>query len=323
MSLPTISKTWTISANNRIPYTSLNNTLATYFLGVKNFLVAHGYTVKGSGNGTTGAMDATDRWITAANVNTRGAAAGNAQSWVVLTDANGADLCLTYQGATDDVGRISFSTGSLFVAAGTPQNQPTATDEVVITSANTLISTNTTQDRLWFGWVDSTSKLCRFAVARNGSWTGQLWGLELVGSSAISGAVVVWSPLIWGFSFAQNAGLVGAVTAGFTRVTASAVATTCSMVIGYEKFGASQSYFSNTKTPLQGAKGFPAVPIYIGSTTTGARGKFGKLFDTWLGRADGADGDLYGSAQFIGIAGYSGAGTGLWPWDGNSSPVLL
>jgi hypothetical protein len=327
MGLPTIQKTWTITANNRIPFVSLNGTMASYFFGMKAFLKAHGYTVKGSCNGTTGAMDAVDRWVSAADVTTRGNGAANAQSWIVLTDANGVDLLLTYQGATDDVARISFSQGALFVVAGTPNQQPTATDEAVMSSGATLINATASQDRVWFGWVDSTSKLCRFAIARNGAFVGTLWGLELTSTSALAGANVVWSPRVWGFAWLTNASLLPTsnAVAGAARVTASSVGTTCQMTPGCERYAANTFPWANKKLPLQGATGYPAIPIMIGSLTANARGKFALLFDHWAGRmSGGADGDLYGTMSFIGVAGYAAAGgSGCWPWDGVTSPVLL
>lgn len=325
MPLPSIVKTWSISTNNRIVFVSLNDTMANYLLGVKNFLKnTGGYTVKGSSNGTTAAMDGTDRWITSANAATRNSASGAAQSWFVFTDGNGCDLLLTYQGSTDDVARISYSIGGLFVAAGTAVNQPTATDEAVISSAISLINNTTSLDRIWFGWVDSTKKLCRFQISRNGAFTGIVWGLELT-SPVISGAVVVWTPAVWGFgAAAATSNIVLGNVSGVARVTAGSAGTTCSIKYGIEVFGNSFTTWGNTKLELQGGKEYPAFPISIASVTTGARGKFANLFDTWLGRTTGGDeGTVYGQGTHIGVSGlHNGTGSTLWPWN-NTSPVLI
>lgn len=323
MSLPTVVKTWTITSNNRIPFISLLDTMQRYLFGVKAFLKSHGYTVKGSASAGTGAMDGVDRWTLSTDVTPRGAAAGNSQAWVVLTDANGCDLLLAFQGATDDVARISYSAGGIFVAAGTPQNQPTATDEAVISTGLTLINGTASQDRMWFGWVDSTSKLCRFMIARNGLCTGVLWGLELVGSSTVTGGVVVWSPVVWGFGFVSGSNSGG--TVGVARVLASSVGTTCVMVWGWETVANQAAVWGNVKIELQGARSYHALPLYVGSTTTGARGKFGALFDQWVGRTSGGvDGEVYGSLRLIGVSGFS-ANTGglLWPWDNTTTPILI
>lgn len=92
MTLPALQKSWLFSTNNRISFVSLNDTMARLLFGIKNFLVGTvGYTVKYSCDGTTGptsANDHTDRWLSFSSCTTRGAAAGNPQSFIVLTDSN-------------------------------------------------------------------------------------------------------------------------------------------------------------------------------------------------------------------------------------------
>lgn len=326
MSLPTVFKTWVISPNNRIAFVSLIDTMGKYLFGVKAFLKTNGYTVKGSCDGTTGSMDSTDRWASGANVATRATIAGAAQSWVVLTDGNGCDILLTYQGASDDIARISFSPGGLMVAAGTPAQQPTATDEQVIASATSLILATASADRLWNGWVSSDRKNCRFAIARSAAWVGITWGVEAVQSTVVT---AVFNPPVWGFAFTPAnlagtlAGLYGGYVAstrgGLAKTVVSSVAFSCQCYIGSEMYNATPTTFGNTKTELQGAVGYPMFPLAIGSNTAGASGKVGNLLDWWLGRTATADADVYGALQFIVVG---TAGGVVWPWDGITSPVL-
>ena len=325
MALPTLVRTWSISPNNRILYVSYFDTMQRYLHGVKTFLKAHGYVCKGSASAGTGAMDGVDRWALSADVTPRSATAiaATSQAWIVLTDGNGCDLLLAYQGGTDDVARISFSAAGLFVASGTPEHQPTATDEVVITSGTTLISTPTSADRLWFGWVDSEHKMCRFAIAHQGLFVGRVWGLELVGSVAVTGSIVTWAPAVWGFAYnAQQSNNINPVGQG--RVIASSVPTTVSFSWGFEFKAADAAALGNNKLILQGARGYQAVPMAIGSTTIGAQGPYGTLYDQWVGRGQtGIDGDVYGGHALIGVAGlFGGTGACLWPWDGTTTPVL-
>lgn len=321
MTTPITVKTWNISPCNRIPFVSLLGTMGAYLLGVKNWLVSHGYTVKGSCNGTTGAMDAVDRWVTAADVATRATIAGAAQSWIVLTDANGANTLFAYQGASDDVARISFSPLGDFVAAGTPAQQPTAVGERVIASGLSLITNTASGDRLWSGWVTSDSKMFRMAIARAGVWAGRHVGVELFTSIAVSPMTL--SPAVWGFVIDPAASTVGnGTTVGVTRPIVSGSGVAADMKFGIETFGNSSTLFTTVKPEAQGATGYPAFPLSIGSSTTGARGKFGDLIDAWQGRTTGAsDGDTYVSATFIAMGGYNGSGSGMWPWDG-STPVM-
>jgi len=331
MAMPAKQKTWTVSANNRIPFVTLNDTMSKYLFGVKEFLKTNGYTIAGSSNGTTGGTpgtpDGVDRWITSANVTTQGANAASAQSWVILTDGNGVQILLTYQGAAAQNARFSFSPGALFVVAATSQNQPTATDEQVFSPAtNDVINSTGSLDRSWFGWVDSQSKLCRFAIARNQVFVGQLWGVELV-ASVVAGAGTTWSPAVWGFALPANSDTwAGGSVVGLARPTVSSSSVNVSAKWAVEQFGNSSTDTSihNSKAEMQGALGFPVVPIGIGSTTAGGQGKLGNLYDFWYGRGSGgSDGDVYQNKQYVGVAGFRGnTGSLIWPWDGATTPVL-
>jgi hypothetical protein len=331
LGLPAKQKTWTITPNNRIAFVSLNDTMSKYLFGVKAFLKAHGYTVAGSSNGSTGgtagAPDGVDRWTTSANATTRGAAAGNAQSWVILTDGSGVQILITYQGGSDDIARLSFSPTAAFSVAATTQNQPTAADEQVF-STLTLINSTANLDRNWFGWVDSQSKLCRFGIARNQVFVGQMWGVDLV-SSVVTGTGTTWSPAVWGFALPAVTDTFSSAsfTTGKARPTVSSSPVSVNCLWAVEQFGGAGTHIAitNSKAEFQGAIGFPVIPIGIGSSTASAQGKLGNLFDMWSGRGNtgGADGDTYGNKAFIGVAGFRGnTGSLLWPWDGATTPVL-
>lgn len=322
MALPTITRTWTISPNNRIQYVSLNDTMARYLFGIKQFLVAGGYTVRGSSDGSAGAMDLTDRWITFANVTTRGASAAAPQSWIVLRDGNGVDILLAYQGASDDVCRISFSPGQLFAAAVTPTHQPTAADEQLVKAAATAIGVSATIDRIWFGWRSSDNKACRFAIARNNAWLGFQWGIEDFTHALVAPAVI--SPPVWGFALQTGTSYVRTSTqAGVSRVVISGTPYSCTAILAIETFADSAIFASTIKPELQGA--YLVHPISVGSSTSGARGKLGNLIDHWTGRSDAEHGVTYGLLQFLSVGNYvfTGGSSGLWPWDGATTPVLF
>jgi len=325
MSLPTLQKTWLFSLNNRIAYVSLIDGLSSLVFGVKAYLKTQGYVVKGSCDGTTGAMDAVDRIASKTNFQTRNASAGAAQSWIVLTDASGVDTLITYKGATDDAATVAFSPGGHYVAAGTSNQKPTATDELISTSAFTLIGATTSGDRVWSCMVDSTHKMFRVLVASGGSFVGSVWGVEIVQSRTVS---VTFSPPVWGFQFDPstavnwNALFATLYSANTCGGLALANGHNIQALGGMEMFGQgaviSNTTWGNIKTELQGASGYPIFPWAIGSITTGAQGPIGNLFDWWLGRTSGAnDGDVYGSNQFV-----TTKGGMLWPWDGVTNPVM-
>jgi hypothetical protein len=322
MALPTVVKTWTISPNNRITFVSLLDTTQRYALGVKNFLKTNGYTVKGSCTAGTGAMDGVDRWTVSTDVTPRGTISAASQAWFVLTDGNGCDLLLDFQGGTDDVFRVAFSPTGVYVAAGTANNAPTATDEQVILST-TWIAATASADRLWNGWVDSQKKLCRFAIARSGAWVGSEWGLELTTPRVVS-PPATWSPAVWGFNYVPNVNFFSNSTVtGIAAPVIASVRVSVSVQMGLEVYGASDTQWQNIQTEAQGANGYPMWPFYIGTNTTNAEGKLGDLIDWWLGRTTTvADGDTYGTLQFINMNGSGNPGGVVWPWNGATTPVL-
>ncbi len=202
--LPTYLKTWNFSLiNQRIPYVSLNDASASLLYAVKNYLVATmGASLWGSCNGTTG--DNTDRWSSKANATTRGATTGAANSWAVIAWSGG-QLCLSYVGASDDVFRISFSQGSLFVLAGTPANTPTATDEAVIATAVSVVGVTTSADRVFSITATSDRSVFRCYVLRQATAT-MAFGLENIieGPGVTVGTIMGWNSIIIGLPAAMT-----------------------------------------------------------------------------------------------------------------------
>lgn len=328
MALPTVQRTWTITPNNAITYVSLNDTMARFLFGVKQFLVANGYTVQGSSDGTTGAMDATDRWITFSNVTTRGGTAATPQSWIVLRDGNGVDILITYQGSADHTARVSFSPGQLYVAAGTPTHQPTATDEQLLSNSPFNMIGAETTNRRWNGWVDSVSKSCRFMMFSATSVVGHAWGVEEVDPASF-GSGVSWTPPVWGFAIGNAANaLPNGTSVGLAKVVVGSIMASGNWIqLGAENIGGSSTmynWFGTVQPGLQGGAGYPIWPLIIGSNTAGRVGKLGKLYDWWIGRTGVAPGDTYGTLQFIHVNcafGSFSTPAGIWPWDGTTTPL--
>lgn len=323
MALPTKQKTWIISPNNRVVFASLVQTSREILFGFKNFIKANGIATKGSCNGTTGAMDGpgTDRWAAATDAGTRGATTTTPVSWWCGLMPNGVQVLFSYVGGTDDVFRVSFSPGGLFVLAGTPTHTPTATDEQVICSSNSTIDATTSLDRIWNGWIDSSANSIRFMVFRNSAMVGRAWGVETVSSRVTA---VPYSPAVWGFCYTtagllQNNFLSGYsvnTQGGLTRI--NGINVSCGG--GAEIFLGNFATFAVIKPELQGAVGYPIVPLSIGSNTVGARGPVADLIDWWLGRTSGAaEGDVYGNAEFVTFGGFGSGAPMLWPWDGTPS----
>lgn len=333
MALPTLTKTWIIDPCNRITYVSLLDTMQRYLYQIKEFLKANGWTVKGSASAGTGAMDAVDRWTVSTDVTPRATVAAASQAWIVLTSSgSGVDLCLNFRGSTDDICRQAFSPGGLYVAAGTPNQQPTATDEVEVDGfGQSVIGNQTSGDRLWSGWVTSDAKMCRFAIARAGIWggvfgNGRPWGIETyVATPIVTPAypTPLANPTLI-YATDSNSLPNGSII-GKTRLTVASIAYTANVHWGMETF-VNSTFFGNEKPQLQGGLGYPIYPLSYFSNTAGAKGKLGNAIDIWQGRTSGdLPGDTYGALQFIVMLGGSGgtAGTSMvYPWDGVTVPVM-
>lgn len=124
----TLLRTWTVSLNNVPSQATLDAQGKAVTLAYANLLIAAGYTCEGSSNGTTGAMDAVNRWSTAANLIWE--AAGSAHSWIVLKHPSRSQRVLIdlSTGATNQHLR-NITWGATAFGGGAPTNlvAPTAT----------------------------------------------------------------------------------------------------------------------------------------------------------------------------------------------------
>lgn len=318
MALPAKQKTWTIDPCNRVAYTSLVQVMRDTLYQLSVFLLANGYTCKGSSDGAAGAMDGVNRWAAPANAGTRGANTTTPNSWIVLVDGNGCNVVISYVGASDDIARISYSHSGVAVAAGTPTHTPTSADERIIATGVTLIGATASGDRLWSGWVDSDHTGFRIAICRAGAWL-TVWGLEEVAS--VVAPSVTWSPPTWGFFYAAANLTAAKLGGGTSNYAANANGGVTRMNVGglldvnlggsAESFGNSGvGAYNGLQAELQ-AGGYPLVPLGLSSGTAGAQGKAANRYDWWIGRTTGAsDGDHYGNTEFVQL------GNLVWPWDG-------
>jgi hypothetical protein len=333
MALPAAAQTWTFSVNNTNTFVTTLVTMQAYARSLKNFLkTTMGYTVKGSCTVATGAMDGVDRWTADTDVTPQGATSGVAQAWVVLTDGNGCDICMAFQGATSDVFRFSFSPGGLFVAAGTPANQPTATDECVIATGQTIVNATASANRVFHFMATTDKRMFRAIVHRSGAGVS-LWGVEKLTPSVLAPAV--FSPPVWGhyfrsFVYSNGGGSVqgdySTAGGGVARVhtNTDAIVTVGG---GGECFGAvggmTGAFWANEKPDLQGNLGEMLLPLTcVSLATSRANGELGTRIDWWgaLTNASGtpAQGDTFDgtSTNFL-VA----IGAHVLPWDHANTPV--
>ncbi len=284
--LPVYLKTWDTSfLNHSMAYVSLIDMMSQNLYNAKNYLVATlGAGVWGSCDGTTG--DNTDRWSSKAVVVTRAATTGGANSWVVITMPS-YQLCISYVGASDDVARISYSPGSLFVLAGTHTFTPTATDEVVVAAATTLINATTSANRVqsMVGTTDRTS--FHWIMFRQGTLICDI-GFETMTGPGITAGTVVGSfvniatpnTVGNGHSFSPSAGSTGAINSNVARITGTNIAIDGGGVL-FNGFNAGSAYFTNTGN-LDLNSGTIITPIYYACNVASNRGVLGQRPDTYF-----------------------------------------
>lgn len=178
-----LTQAWTVTPNVRNTYASLND-MMSWWIYNNHVAIKAKWTLKWTSDGTTGpanAGDNTDRLTDKTKCATRGANAASAQSYAVYSNADGVQMLITYQGATDDVCRISYSKDDGFTLAGTTTNQPTAADEVVNSASQ--IGNGTSLDRVMSIWVRDDGKAWSCATFRSGTLQSLL-GVEKVTSLA-------------------------------------------------------------------------------------------------------------------------------------------
>ncbi len=225
---------WTITPNlHNTPFVSLNDS-ASYFI-FQNFtaMTAGGATIKWTCDGVTGptgAGDTTNRLLTKANCTVQGAAAGNAQCYFVVTNSDGLQLAIFYQGATSDIIRVAYSPGGLYTLASPTTQQPTATDEVVV-SASSVIGATASADRVLQIWTTTGCKNWSCAVFRQNAIVNII-GIERTYNIASAG---VFSPPYVGYRYtsANRDSLVGTPVGGISAsaIGAAAFTGTCARIL--------------------------------------------------------------------------------------------
>ncbi len=339
MGLPTVTQTWTWSINNRYTFltaSTLQNVTSNFMfslIGVGGFLTTTmGYTCKGSCDGTTGAMDGVNRITAASKWTTRVNGSTSPISWIVLTDGAGIDWCFAYNSASDDIVRCSHSQGGVYVAAATPSNQPTATDECFDTTSGTWVGSTASLDRVWTMMASSDKKMWRFVIYRSGVMQSLLQG-ERFTNALVSPAT---------FTEANGGGTVGAIKCYsvstqlnqyFGSYTASSEGTISRAHCGGQDInikpflageaasvGASTTWNAE-KPALQGGTGELLFPVQMYATVASSDGKLGSMIDSWYALSNSnttpSPGDTFGNLQFLCLSG----GGPIWPLDGLTTPV--
>ncbi len=334
MGLPTVTKTWTTSFNNRYTWlTSSTNLLemgafAYSLFGTGGFLTSTmGYTVKGSSNGTTAAMDGVNRITSTTSWGTRANSSISPICWIVLTDGAGVNWCFSYNSSSDGTLRLAHSTGGNYALASTSTWQPTATDECFDSATNDWLITGsigTRGDQVWHLWASSDKKMFRIVTTSftNIAVTGFGYGAYIAGETFTSalqspatttlatggGTVAAVKSYYQGangsggrtFTFTSNLNVGYTVlnAADLSRVNNGSGDGNAQVTIGGEIPGAGRGClagggggtWSADKPALQGNTGYTWFPATMGGRTASFDGMLGSKIDNWYVLAGGNSG---------------------------------
>jgi hypothetical protein len=311
-----LSKSWSINPNVRNVFSTLTDMAGWFIYQNHTWLITHAWTVKWTSNGSVGPAssgDTTDRIISNAAASVRGTASATPQSWTVLQNPDGLQLLIAYQGAGtsptgDDIIRISYSPGGLFTPQGftnpTYTYQPTATDEVVVSTGNSIINSTASADRVMSIWASDDGKAWSCALWRT-SVLLALVGVERVISYCETGVQTLpyfgyrYNSLIRSNSPGGNgptwdptSTAVGAT--GWIGGTARVLTDGASRLT---RFGGGELSLSNipnnglliedvflSNTPALQAGTMPLLPLFLtGEKAASLDGFFGAPYDWWIG----------------------------------------
>jgi hypothetical protein len=305
-------KAWSISPNVRNVFTTMIDMAGWFIFKNHEFLITKGWTVIGTSNGVTAAFDGGggDRIISAAAASVRGASAAAPQSWTVLRNADLVEILITYQGAGasptgDDIIRISYSPAAHFVLAVTTTHQPTATDEVVISAANSVVNATASLDRVMTIWASDDSKHWSCAIFRSAATLG-IFGVERLAASYCATGILDVPYFGYRYTATSQDRTTTMGTTPNGDVSATAVggggwSGTCSRVFTnlasrLIRVGAGDLFISSTagstpgvssevfttSTPTMHGSGCPLIPlIWSGELSANLSGFFGTPLDWW------------------------------------------
>lgn len=321
MALPTLVKTWQHSINQTVAAQgSVVATEKRLIRTIKNLLIGFAtnpWTVRGSGNATTGAMDAVDRWTADSDITK--AAGGSPHSWIVLRQTGIAanfEVCLDMNISSQGLMSVIVSPSAGFTG-GSNTARPTATDEIVLISAATWFSAVDTQHQIHA--QQSTDGQCtRLQVWRGSTNQCTFWLFDKPQNTPTG-----WTnPSI---SLAVGATTSLAMTYGtlITAITKGRGSATFSLFWTAE--GASSTLLANLADVGSVANDFdanwPVFPIGIASTQLSHKGRHGTITDLWWSPNGIASADTL--PNNAGTRDFAVLGNLIFPWTGDATTPLL
>lgn len=258
------------------------------------------WTVVGSSNGTTAALDGVDRWgATFTPANLVRAPTGNAHSWIVLQNSGlGVWLLLDYIGSADT--QCAFSYARNAFTGGSTTTAPTSTTQTAIgtstiASAITILGETTFSVTYRFGIsVNSTGE---FHILFNRAGSGYFTSHMLIGTLRSQRVGDQW-PTYGAFSQAASGrgvsapgSLLSSTVLGMRNPTNTARVSSGGLVSGYD-FGGASFESSTVNDSIDGR--FMALPIFAVSLDAAPNAGYrGVVQDMYITNSAGNVGGFY------------------------------
>lgn len=352
LALPAAQLAWNRSLQNRCVYSSLQQAVGDVMYVIANELInVRGHTCKGSSDGVVAGMDAVFRWASGNDAKQKNAGSAGAQSWVVITLADGrGDVVMSYNTAPggalnrDDIFAFWWSPSGITAAAGTATHEPTAADKVLLNGIYTnSLSPSATMigasagDRLVSIWSRPDKRGFRVAVATGGAW-GALFGADVFTPDEYGAGIALLDVAAFYINGGFNGNAAALINQSATASDAAAfqkrfvgrrtngagtnldLANKCKIVGGTTASAALNVTADIATVPdLQGGAIWPMKKYGLYSVTSGHRGDIGTLIDWYLSRTGAADGDTAGDLEWVCV---EATASMWWSWDGTTAVVM-
>jgi len=315
MALPILEKTWQYNVN-QVSVTSgvaATDHINMWFL-IKQTLTgfaSNPWTVARSSNSVTVANS--DLWLTSANV-----VPGNGnRSWIVFQQsAMGTGpyqiLIELYNNNGIGYGNVYQSHGVGFTG-GTISSRPTASDEVVITGNNAIISPNSARNLIVSCMMSSSGDSTRLLVF--GSGTCQLMYLF----ETVSDSLLTYKGLSY-CTTGSNVPTAASHVSSSSYPWAGKRTNNYLAMLGTEVYNSSTTVVAANGGAISDITGAHAIaPLSAHSESVGSKGRIGRIADMWLGSASIPTGSTYpvspDDKEFLQVNQF------IFPWNG-TVPVL-
>lgn len=291
MAIPTLDKTWQFNVNQVVPQGTGGNTWRRMMRLIKNSLIGFGsspWTVRGSSNSVSGAMDTTDRWSADTDL-VWSSAGGVAHSWIVLRQTG---IATNYELLIDLTAASSFTNScqryispSAGFTGGSNTTRPTATDEIQLPASSQSFGPTSADGTFIIHAMQSTDGQCTYVFLMTLNYVCAIL-MFFKPKNPVSGwtnpSAGMWeTENIYNSSTANDCADASIFQSTTPSLRGRGVSTMDIFLTTEGYNGQTLSTYFTTPNDFNGQ--YPMLPVGVASVTTSNRGRHGQVFDLWAG----------------------------------------